>query len=128
MLCTFCWKLKSRNVSQRIHYMEGGCAFYMNFECINQTETKSEKWEGVIKKCVKYDGYFEIMIESRSSLMVLFGKTSRGGFACIPDFGAGCHLVDLKNKFWNTEKLVEVLGTADGITVATALYALADLI
>ena len=100
----------------------------MNFECINQTETESEKWEGVIKKCVKYDGYFEIMIESRSSLMVLFGKTSRGGFACIPDFGAGCHLVDLKDKFWNTEKLVEVLGTADGITVATALYALADLI
>ena len=44
------------------------------------------------------------------------------------DFGAGCHLVDLKDKFWNTEKLVEVLGTADGITVATALYALADLI
>jgi hypothetical protein len=100
----------------------------MNFECINQTETESEKWEGVIKKFVKYDGYFEIMIESRSSLMVLFGKTSRGGFACIPDFGAGCHLVDLKDKFWNTEKLVEVLGTADGITVATALYALADLI
>jgi hypothetical protein len=100
----------------------------MNFECINQTETESEKWEGVIKKFVKYDGYFEIMIESRSSLMVLFGKTSRGGFACIPDFGAGCHLVYLKDKFWNTEKLVEVLGTADGITVATALYALADLI
>ena len=100
----------------------------MNFECINQTETESEKWEGVIKKFVKYDGYFEIMIESRSSLMVLFGKTSRGGFACIPDFGVGCHLVDLKDKFWNTEKLVEVLGTADGITVATALYALADLI
>lgn len=100
----------------------------MNFECINQTVNEIEKWEGVIKKCVKYDGHFEIMIESRSSIMVLFGKTSRGGFACIPDFGAGCHLVDLKDKFWNTEKLVEVLGTADGITVATALYALADLI
>jgi len=100
----------------------------MNFECINQTVNEIEKWEGVIKKCVKYDGHFEIMIESRSSIMVLFGKTSRGGFACIPDFGAGCHLVDLKDKFWNTEKLVEVLGTADGITVATALYALDDLI
>ena len=58
--------------------------------------------------------------------MVLFGKTSRGGFACIPDFGTGCHLTDLKNKFWNTEKLIEVLGKVDGTTVATALYALAD--
>lgn len=58
--------------------------------------------------------------------MVLFGETSRGGFACMPDFGAGCHLTDLKDKFWNTEKLTQVLGKVDGITVATALCALAD--
>jgi hypothetical protein len=107
--------------------MERMCVL-MKFECINQTETEREKWEGVIKKCEKHEGHFEIMIESRSSIMVLFGKTSRGGFACIPDFGVGCHLVDLRDKFWNTEKLVEVLGKADGITVATALYTLADFI
>jgi hypothetical protein len=28
--------------------------------------------------------------------------------------------------FWNTEKLTSVLGEVDGITVAQALYALAD--
>jgi len=44
----------------------------------------------------------------------------------MPDFGAGCHLVDLKDRFWNTEKLSDVLGEVDGITVAEALYALAD--
>ena len=44
----------------------------------------------------------------------------------MPDFGAGCHLVDLKDRFWNTEKLSDVLGEVDGITVAESLYALAD--
>ncbi len=46
----------------------------------------------------------------------------------MPDFGAGCHLVNPRDLFWNTEKLVSVLGKVDGITVATALNALADKI
>jgi hypothetical protein len=50
--------------------------------------------------------------------MVVLGPTSRGGFACFPDFNIGRHLVNLKDKFGNTEKLVEVLGKADGLTVA----------
>ena len=44
----------------------------------------------------------------------------------MPDLGAGCHLADLKDKFWNTEKLTKVLGNVDGITVASALYVLAN--
>lgn len=100
----------------------------MRFQCSKETKNKNEKWEGVITKYARHDVHYEVMIESRSSIMVLFGKTSRGGFACMPDFGAGCHLADLKNKFWNTEKLTQVLGKVDGITVATALYALADKI
>ena len=98
----------------------------MNFKCVNDTGNGNEIWEGAITKFVKYGSHYEIMIESRSSIMVLFGETSRGGFASIPDFGAGCHLVDFKDRFWNTEKLTEVLGEVDGITVATALYTLAD--
>ena len=98
----------------------------MNFKCVNETESEDERWEGVITKFTKYDSHYEIMIESRSSIMVLFGKTSRGGFPCMPDYGAGCHLVDFKDKFWNTEKLTEVLGEVDGITVAMALYALSE--
>ena len=100
----------------------------MKFECINETKNKNERWEGVITKITRYESHYEIKIESRSSIMVLFGETSRGGFACMPDFGAGCHLSDFKDKFWNTEKLTEVLGKVDGITVATALYAFADRI
>lgn len=100
----------------------------MKFTCIHQTENEKEQWDGEITRYVEHNGLSEIMIKSRSSIMVLFGKTSRVGFACIPDFGAGCHLADLRDKFWNTEKLIEVLGAADGITVATALYALADRI
>jgi hypothetical protein len=94
----------------------------MKFQCVGKGET----WEGVVTRRIAYENCLEIMIESRSSLMVILGKTSRGGFACIPDFGAGCHLVDFKNYFWNTEKLTEILGEADGITVGAAIYVLAD--
>lgn len=103
-----------------------GCAFYMTFNCIDKTENDNAKWEGVITSYVNHGDLYEIMIQSRSNLIVLFGRTSRGGFACIPDFNVGCYLADLKDKFWNTEKLCEVLGTVDGITVAEALYCLAD--
>ena len=96
----------------------------MIFEC----KMDSEKWQGKIKKFIDYGSHFEIFIESRSSILILFGKTSSGGFACIPDFQAGCHLTNLKDKFWNTEKLTKVLGKVDGITVAEALFAVSDTI
>ena len=53
--------------------------------------------------------------------MVIFGKTSRGYFACIPDFDAGCHLANLNDVFWNAERLTTALGIVDGVTVAYAL-------
>jgi len=102
--------------------------FKMKFECVEQANTEDERWEGTITKFTRYQNHYEIKIESRSSIMVLFGRTSRGAFACIPDFGVGCHLVDLKDRFWNTEQLTGLLGKVDGITVATALYTLADKI
>lgn len=98
----------------------------MVFECIKKLGGKTEVWKGDITTFKNYGSHYEIRIESRSGILVLFGKTSSGGFACMPDFGVGCYLTDLKDKFWNTEKLVEVLGKIDGITVASALYALAD--
>lgn len=96
----------------------------MVFECVNKTSKRIERWKGTIGYLRRYGTHYEIRIESRSSITVLFGKTSQGGFACMPDFGAGCHLVNLKDNFWNTEKLVAVLGKVDGITVASALYSL----
>jgi len=98
----------------------------ISFDCKMKTDDKTELWKGVIPGVLNHGSHFEIRIESRSGIMVVFGKTSRGGFACMPDFGAGCHLVDLKDTFWNTEQLTAVLGEVDGITVAQALYALAD--
>jgi len=98
----------------------------MIFECVKQSGKRKEKWPGRITYLRNYGSHFELQIESRSSLMVLFGKTSRGFFASIPDFGSGCHLVNPDDIFWNTESLSRVLGKVDGITVATALYTLAD--
>lgn len=98
----------------------------MVFECINKMSKKTERWTGKITGFKNYGSHYEIRIESRSSILVLLGKTSQGGFACMPDFQAGCHLVDVKDKFWNTEKLTSTLGKVDGITVSSALYALSD--
>jgi hypothetical protein len=96
----------------------------MVFECINKTSKRKEQWTGQITDFKKHGSHYEIRIESRSSITVLFGKTSRGGFACMPDFSVGCHLVNLRDNFWNMEKLVGILGKVDGITVASALYSL----
>lgn len=52
---------------------------------------------------------------------MLLGQSSYGNFACMPDFGAGCHLSELNDIFYNTEKLCRVLGKIDGITVANAI-------
>jgi hypothetical protein len=97
-----------------------------DFQCIDDSEARINTWTGKVRRLVNYGTHYELQIESRSSLLVLFGKTSQGGFACIPDFGVGCHLASPKDKFWNTERLIQVLGIVDGITVASALYAISD--
>ena len=91
------------------------------FKCIH----KKKSWFGSITMFENHGAHYEFLIQSRSSIMVVFGKTSRGYFACIPDFNVGCHLVNLNDIFWNTERLIEVLGVADGVTVASALMFLA---
>lgn len=98
----------------------------MVFTCIDKTNGAGRRWQGNITNLINHEICYEMMITSRSSIMVLFGKTSRGGFACIPDFGVGCHLVNLKDRFWNKQKLTESLGRVDGITVESALYSLSD--
>jgi len=68
-----------------------------------------------------YGSHCEFWIISRSSIMVTFGQTSQGYFACMPDFRVGCHLCHLNDVFWNAEKLSALLGSVDGVTVASAL-------
>jgi len=96
----------------------------MKFTCT----LKDEEWKGMVTNFVQHSNIYEFWIQSRSSIMVVFGTTSRGGFACMPDFRVGCHLTNLRDKFWNTEQLVDVLGEVDGVTVSAALYSLADKI
>ena len=96
----------------------------MRFNCRNQ----EDEWEGSISSLITHKSSYEFWVKSRSSIMVVCGSTSRGGFVCLPDFKVGCHLTDLRNKFWNNEQLVEILGKVDGITVSTALFQLANVI
>jgi hypothetical protein len=100
----------------------------MIFECSRENGKKIERWEGNIAGLKMYERHYEIRVEARSGITVVFGMTTNGGFACMPDFGAGCHLAGLKDKFWNMEQLTRVLGVVDGVTVASALYSLADTI
>jgi hypothetical protein len=87
---------------------------------------KNEKWPGRITKFKNYGSHYEIRIQSLSSITVLFGKTSLGTFACMPDFGAGCHLVEFDNERYSKDHLSGILSPIDAVTVATALRVLAD--
>lgn len=98
----------------------------MEFECVRITGKRAERWAGRVKSIKKFGSHYEIIIESRVLILVIFGKIAKGYFACIPDFDAGCYLDDLHDSFWNKEQLINVLGTVDGITVATALKMLSD--
>jgi len=96
----------------------------IEFKC----ENAKEKWYGRIEKIDKYGTHYEMRVESRSELQVIFGCSSGGNFICLPDFNLGCHLAHLKDRFWNQEKLVSILGEVDGITITEALYNVHDLI
>lgn len=98
----------------------------MEFQCINRTKTRKETWKGRIISMINWGSHIELRIDSRSSILVFIGKTTQGNFACIPDYSAGCHLADLHDVFYSTEKLTSVMNKVDGITVAYALAAIAD--
>ena len=65
----------------------------------------------------------EMKIESRSGFYVIVGDTNFGHFICLPDWSIGTRLSDYSDYFWNKERLVELLGPVDGITIACALKA-----
>jgi len=100
----------------------------MVFECIYKTNGRIDKWIGTIEQLKSYGGHYEMVIESRSRIYVLLGKTMLGSFACMPDYGAGCHLGKLNDVSWNKDELIHILGKIDGITVAAAFNLLVLLI
>jgi len=90
-----------------------------------KTIKKTENWPGTITNLTKFGSHYELKIESRSGFIVVIGKTNYGNFACIPDYDVGCHLSTLKDLFWNSERLREIMNKVDAITVAHALQAVA---
>lgn len=86
---------------------------------------RAKSWAASITAFKNYGTYYEFMIESRSNIMVIFGRTSQGYVACLPDFNVGCHLFSLNEVSWNGERLIKLMGVADGVTVASALLFLA---
>lgn len=95
----------------------------IKFKCelTKRNSHKKEYWNGHIYSWKDFGSHYELEINSRSRIHVLLGRTSYGNFACMPDFDAGCHLAELDDVFYNTEKLCRVLGKVDGITVANAI-------
>jgi hypothetical protein len=100
----------------------------INFNCKMDLDDKIVCWNGLIYDIHNYGNHYELKIESRSNLTVIIGCTSSGNFACIPDFNVGCHLSNLRDKFWNMERLSQIIGDVDGTTIAFALHAAADYI
>lgn len=98
----------------------------MTFECIWKTPNRYDRWNGAVTCMKNWGSHYEILIESRSTIKVIIGRSTSGAFACIPDYDAGCHLSDLNDIFWNKERLTKILGKVDGITVAYALQSIAD--
>lgn len=74
-------------------------------ECFRENGDKSESWQGIILGLGEYKSHCEFGIEARSGIMLVIGKPISGWFACMPDFGAGCHLAALDDICWNTEQL-----------------------
>ncbi|WP_139902877.1 hypothetical protein [Clostridium thermarum] len=93
------------------------------FTCTNKWRNgRKEEWHGMISKINEYGDYVEIFIKSRSFLFVICGKGEYGYWACVPDYNAGCYLSDLKDTFYNSEKLMKAMkNKVDSITVAEAL-------
>ena len=95
-----------------------------SFPCTNEGEV----WFGVITSVENYGSHYEMHVQARSGLTIIFGKTKAGNFLSIPVFDVGSELAHLKDRFWNTERLTRILGEVDGITVAEALYHISDYI
>lgn len=100
------------------------------FKCSHRySKTRTESWPGAIVECHLGDGYCEILIESRSNIRVVLGKTPHGRYACIPEMDAGCWLSEPGDLFYNTEKLTRAMkNKVDGVTLAHAIRAIEDIL
>lgn len=94
----------------------------MDFQCeMLKEKGEKQRWTGHIVRYKYSEDILEMYIESRSSIHVIMGKSTLGNFILVPNFNAGCYLSRFNDLFWNSEKLSEIMGKVDGITIATAI-------
>jgi hypothetical protein len=99
----------------------------LQFQCSYCWGTSPQHWVGDVTLIGSYHSHYELLIQSRSCICVLIGRSSSGLFACMPDFQAGCHLSCLNDLFFNQERLISALNNpVDGTTVAYALKTLSN--
>lgn len=75
----------------------------------SRNSRKKEQWQCRINYVKNYGSCSEIQLTARSSIFLSVCKSSRGYLACLPDFGAGCYLVNFYDSTWNAEKLSAAL-------------------
>ena len=100
----------------------------MDFECILKKGKNLEKWQASVEYINDNGTFCEVFVSSRSSIRLIVGYGKWGNFVCIPDFNVGTGLADFRDLFWNSEKLSKLIGKVDGITTATVIKGLADII
>lgn len=93
------------------------------FSCLDR-DNPEKPWQGWLEPhSLCCSATKQLRIVSRSSFFVIVGHTGFDHFICLPDWGVGAYLSEFDDLFWNKEKLIELLGIVDGITVACALNA-----
>ena len=96
----------------------------IHFTCSDRQLLADEPWHGWVEPLGSlHSDVTQLNIESRSAFFAIVGNTDFGHFICLPDWGIGSHLADYADLFSNKEKLIELLGPVDGVTVACALKA-----
>jgi len=96
---------------------------HIHFQCTDR-RLPGEQWEGWIEPLGSLrPAVTQLQIHSRSGFFAIVGDTNFGHFICLPDLSIGSYLADYTDLFWNKERLVELIGLVDGITVACALKA-----
>ncbi len=102
------------------------------YPCVNPNASDDErkKWNGKIEYLSKKTEGFEGIINGRgSSMFFIVGESARGNYICLPEWGIGSELADLRDVFWNRERLeIQKLSNVDAITLATGLSKIATLI
>lgn len=96
----------------------------MEFICMNpDAEYASDQiWRGNVQ-CIKKEGKtIAVEITGKGSQMVaVIGEYIYGNYICIPNWGVGCPLASLDDRFWNREQLERYMSRPDAITVSEAL-------